>query len=186
MRDYKAAREIERDINSGVRWYLMAAYAYYIKDAPIVSDDFFDRLAVRLRTAWETIEHPHKHLITEDDLWCGSLLLAEDKYPKDVIADAIQEGGRERMSDYFWKDKCDKLKDDISTQATEITRLREENARLREALVPFAEMLKGNYSHQSDDMPIKAGANQYDLVFVFTLGDLRAAAAAIREGGRDG
>ena len=60
--------------------------------------------------------------------------------------------------------------------------LREENARLREALKPFAEMLKGNYSHQSDDMPIKAGANQYDLVFVFTLGDLRAAAAAIREG----
>ena len=66
----------------------------------------------------------------------------------------------------------------------EVTRLREENARLREALKPFAEMLKGNYSHQSDNMPIKAGANQYDLVFVFTLGDLRAAAAAIREGGK--
>jgi hypothetical protein len=63
--------------------------------------------------------------------------------------------------------------------------LREENARLREALKPFAEMLKGNYSHQSDNMPIKAGANQYDLVFVFTLGDLRKAAAAIREGGKD-
>ena len=70
--------------------------------------------------------------------------------------------------------------------ADEITRLREENARLREALEPFAEMLKGNYSHQSDNMPIKAGANQYDLVFVFTLGDLRKAAAAIREGGKDG
>jgi len=95
MRDYKAAREIEQDINSGVRWYLMAAYTYYIKDAPIVSDYFFDRLAVRLRNAWGTIEHPHKHLITEDDLWCGSLLLAEDKYPKDVIADAIREGGKD-------------------------------------------------------------------------------------------
>jgi len=70
--------------------------------------------------------------------------------------------------------------------AEEITRLREETTRLREALKPFAGILKGNYSHQSDDMPIKAGANQYDLVFVFTLGDLRAAAAAIREGGRDG
>ena len=67
----------------------------------------------------------------------------------------------------------------------EIIRLREENARLREALKPFAELLKGNYSHQSDDMPIKAGANQYDLVFVFALGDLRAAAAAIREGGNE-
>lgn len=66
----------------------------------------------------------------------------------------------------------------------ENARLREENSRLREALKPFAGILKGNYSHQSDDMPIKAGANQYDLVFVFTLGDLRAAAAAIREGGK--
>ena len=98
MKDFKATREIEQDINAGVRWYLMAAYAYYIKDAPIVSDDFFDRLAVRLRTAWETIEHPHKHLITEDDLWCGSLLLAADKYPKDVIAEAIREGGEDRYA----------------------------------------------------------------------------------------
>jgi hypothetical protein len=95
MRDFKATLEIEQDINAGVRWYLMAAYAYYIKDAPIVSDDFFDRLAVRLRNSWETIEHPHKHLITEDDLWCGSLLLAEDKYPKDVIAEAIWEEGED-------------------------------------------------------------------------------------------
>jgi len=67
----------------------------------------------------------------------------------------------------------------------EIEVLREENTRLREVLKPFAGILKGNYSHQSDDMPIKAGANQYDLVFVFTLGDLRAAAAAIREGGKE-
>ena len=75
---------------------------------------------------------------------------------------------------------------DFERTAAELERdaLREENARLREALKPFAGILKGNYSHQSDDMPIKAGANQYDLVFVFTLGDLRAAAAAIREGGK--
>lgn len=70
----------------------------------------------------------------------------------------------------------------IEQMANEITLLREENSRLREVLKPFAEMLKGNYSHQSDNMLIKAGANQYDLVFVFTLGDLRAAAAAILEG----
>ena len=84
----------------------------------------------------------------------------------------------------------------LAEQQAEIERLREENVRLaalsakasleasqlRQALEPFAEMLKGHYSHQSDDMPIKAGANQYDLVFGFTLGDLRAARAAIREG----
>ena len=73
---------------------------------------------------------------------------------------------------------------DIYQQETdELTRLRAENKKLRVALKPFAEMLKGNYSYQSDDMLIKAGANQYDLVFVFALGDLRAAAAAIRKGG---
>ena len=72
---------------------------------------------------------------------------------------------------------------DIYQQETdELTRLREENKNLRAVVKPFAEMLKGNYSHQSDDMPIKAGANQYDLVLDFTLGDLRKAAAAIREG----
>ena len=67
----------------------------------------------------------------------------------------------------------------------EILRLRKENARLRGVLKPFAELLKGNYSHQSDDMPIKAGANQYDLVFDFTLGDLRAARDAIQDGGHN-
>ena len=71
----------------------------------------------------------------------------------------------------------------FSDNVAEITRLREENARLREALKPFAEMLKGNYSYQSDDMLIKAGANQYDLVFDFTLGDLRAARDALKEPG---
>jgi len=73
------------------------------------------------------------------------------------------------------------LKSDKTLQRIINQKIQSENDRLREALEPFAEMLKGNYSHQSDDMPIKAGANQYDLVFGFTLGDLRAARAAIRE-----
>ena len=87
MSDYLASRDIECNINEGVRWYLMAAYGYYIRDAPIMSDAYFDHLAVKLRRVWGEITHPHKDLITEDDLWCGSLLLAEEKYPQDIIAD---------------------------------------------------------------------------------------------------
>ena len=85
MLDYEAEREIERDINNAVKWYLSSSYGYYVKGDTILTDPYFDQLAVRLRRVWDTINHPHKDLITEDDLWCGSLLLAEEKYPEDII-----------------------------------------------------------------------------------------------------
>lgn len=85
MLDYKAEREIERNINEGVKWYLAASYGYYILGDTILTDTYFDQLAVRLRRVWDEVSHPHKDLITEDDLWCGSLLLAEEKYPQDII-----------------------------------------------------------------------------------------------------
>lgn len=62
-----------------VAWYLMAAYGYYVKDAPILSDGMFDELAKRLLKEYDNIEHIHKHLITKDDLMAGSLLLKQ--YP---------------------------------------------------------------------------------------------------------
>ena len=71
------------------------------------------------------------------------------------------------------------------TRDAEITRLRDEIARLREALKPFGEALKDNYYHQIDAFPIVAGSNQIDIRFKWTLGELRAAAAAIREGEKD-
>lgn len=61
----------------------------------------------------------------------------------------------------------------------------DEITRLREALKPFGEALKDNYYHQLDAFPIVAGSNQIDIRFKWTLGDLRAAAAAIRDGGKD-
>lgn len=97
------------------------------------------------------------------------------------------------MSDYFWKDKFDKLKDDISTQATEITRLREENARLREALKPFSGVFLFpddlGFEHSEDirsdpDWDDDANDMQSEDVFVLRR-DIRRARAAIREGGED-
>ena len=60
--------------------------------------------------------------------------------------------------------------------ADEITRLREENARLREALKPFAEAFESDYAEQEED--------HWDLwesaaASILTYGHLRAAKAAI-------
>jgi len=51
--------------------------------------------------------------------------------------------------------------------------------RLRAALEPFATALKGNWSHQPDDMIIDAGFGATDLRMRFRLGDFRAARAAL-------
>lgn len=67
--------------NTMVPWYILSSYAYYHLDSPVLSDAAFDALAVRLLSCWDVVEHPHKHLITEDALRAGTLLLAEDEYP---------------------------------------------------------------------------------------------------------
>ena len=51
--------------------------------------------------------------------------------------------------------------------------------KLVEALQPFADILKGNYSHQADAMPIVAGFNEHDLRWQFSLGDSRRAREAL-------
>jgi hypothetical protein len=69
--------------NMTVPWYLMASYAYYIEDDPILSDGLFDGLANTMLKSWDTIEHWHKELITEEDLKAGTLLIR--KFPNRVI-----------------------------------------------------------------------------------------------------
>ncbi len=61
----------------------------------------------------------------------------------------------------------------------EIRKLLAEKDKLRAALKPFATALKGNWSYQSDEMPIDAGFGASDLRLRFRLGDFRAARAAI-------
>ena len=67
--------------------YLIAAYAYYVEDNPIMSDWQFDVLAKRLLEKWDTIEHPHKSFISEDDLRAGTFL---GKYPS-IVPDALYQ-----------------------------------------------------------------------------------------------
>jgi hypothetical protein len=56
--------------------------------------------------------------------------------------------------------------------------LRATNERLRAALEPFANALKGNWSHQGGSMKIVAGPHANDLRLELTLYDFRRAALA--------
>lgn len=71
----------DSNVNMYVPWYLMAAYAYYVEDDPILSDARFDRMARVMLEKWDKIEHQHKHLITEKDLEAGTYL---GEYPSRV------------------------------------------------------------------------------------------------------
>lgn len=81
----------KRDRNKMVPWYLMASYAYYGLDDPILTDKAFDDLALDLLCVWDIIKHQHKHLITEDDLAAGSLTTRDfPQIAKDAALDLIQ------------------------------------------------------------------------------------------------
>lgn len=65
-----------------------------------------------------------------------------------------------------------------------VAELEAERDRLREALSPFATALKGNWSHQPDNMVIVAGTPT-DLRFAFLLRDFRLAREALKENSDD-
>ncbi len=79
--DKVAQDKIDSNINLTVPWYLMAAWAYYEDDDPILSDFYFDNLARKIMTHWDKIEHMHKDFISKDDLEAGTFL---GKYPSRV------------------------------------------------------------------------------------------------------
>lgn len=71
----------DKNPNMLVPWYLMAAYAYYVEDDPILSDASFDRMGRKLAEHWKDIDHFHKDHINEDDLKAGTFL---GEYPSRV------------------------------------------------------------------------------------------------------
>jgi len=52
--------------------YLMACFAYYVEDSPVISDALFDEMSKELLAKWDSIEHWHKDLISVDDLRAGT------------------------------------------------------------------------------------------------------------------
>lgn len=68
------AQVCEESINMYVPWYLMAAYAYYEEDDPILSDRTFDLIAKKILEHWDEIEHRHKNVLTKDMLTAGTFI----------------------------------------------------------------------------------------------------------------
>lgn len=64
-----------------ISMYLMAAYSYYVEDDSIIGDWQFDLLAQWLLEHIDDLTHPHKHLLTKDDLRAGTYL---GEYPERV------------------------------------------------------------------------------------------------------
>lgn len=87
MFDKDCADTVDDNLNMSVPWYLMAAYAYYEEDRPILSDSVFDRLAKKMLEFWDMIDHIHKDCINEDMLKAGTYL---GEYPSRVKY-ALQE-----------------------------------------------------------------------------------------------
>jgi len=78
----KACREtIDANINMVVPWYLMAAYAYYVEDNPIIEDSTFDRMAKKILQEWDNITHRHKEYLDHSMLEAGTYL---GEYPPQI------------------------------------------------------------------------------------------------------
>jgi len=85
---------IDDNLNMTVPWYLMAAYAYYEEDRPILSDSYFDRLAKKMIEYWDIIDHLHKDSISIDMLESGTFLGEYPSRVKYALTDLRGKDGR--------------------------------------------------------------------------------------------
>lgn len=82
MYDTKVNKLIEKNQNMLVPWYLLASYAYYVLDSPLISDECYDNIVKMILKKWIFIDHYHKHFLDYDSLKAGTFLGA---YPTIVI-----------------------------------------------------------------------------------------------------
>lgn len=69
-------------INRCVSWYLVHSYLYYRCHTSIIPDPVFDAICARLYGSFDKITHPHKCLLSKENLAAGSAFdLEEDDYP---------------------------------------------------------------------------------------------------------
>lgn len=81
--------------NMLVPWFLMASYAYYEEDDPILSDEMFDMLGKEIAKQWDEIDHHHKHLIDRTATNTGHYI----EYPtivKYALVSLREENGNEK------------------------------------------------------------------------------------------
>lgn len=78
---------VDSNINMLVPWYIMAAYAYYVEDDPIITDAAYDRLVKKLIENWDEVEHYHKHHLSKEQLEAGTYL---GEYPS-IVRGAVRD-----------------------------------------------------------------------------------------------
>ena len=79
--DKQCLDHVDDNLKLTVPWYLMAAYAYYVEDRPILSDSIYDRLAKKMLEYWDMIDHFHKDNLNKEMLEAGTYL---GEYPTRV------------------------------------------------------------------------------------------------------
>jgi len=95
--DDEAMEKISKLHDLIVPWYLISCYAYYHLGTAILSDAFFDALALQLHESYDSLDHPHKHLIDRDSILVSGAFL---KYP--TIAKFSAQG---RVKDVLGKEE---------------------------------------------------------------------------------
>lgn len=76
--DAEAAKKIAKLKDLLVPWYLISCYAYYHLGTAILSDAFFDSMALQLYESYDALDHPHKNLIDRDSILVSGAFL---RYP---------------------------------------------------------------------------------------------------------
>lgn len=85
LMDNQCIQIVGSNVNMCVPWYIMAAYAYYVDDQPLLEDHTFDRLATKILNNWDDIEHFHKHFLNKDMLTAGTYLGEYPSRVKDAV-----------------------------------------------------------------------------------------------------
>lgn len=85
--EQEAEQAIAKSPSLLVPWYLIASYAYYIKDSPVISDTLYDRICATLFDELDqfNVDHMHMDLCDAHALKAGTAYhLSESDYPSRV------------------------------------------------------------------------------------------------------
>ena len=85
---------IESKPNMLIPWYIMASYAYYVQDDPLLTDGSFDRLCTKLLDQYDDLEHQHKSFVDKEQLTAGTFLGDYPTRIPDVVKQMRREYGR--------------------------------------------------------------------------------------------
>lgn len=91
--DDKVDRLVSANKHLLVPWYLILSYAYYYRDASLVSDELYDRICKDLSAAIDAyeIEHRHMRLCNQDALAAGTAYhIPRADYPSMAVSCADQ------------------------------------------------------------------------------------------------